>query len=312
MNIEYWQMSADLKQELDAHYKTAYSLSLANHEPLDIARALTFDGLANSITPADLARLLSVLNTKFLSGGIKGVGLEIGSGPGTFVAAFANMPSVSHVYGIEACEAIVKELMSKVVSYIAGENTHKLTGAIADFNHLGLPDASVDFVFDFFSLHHSTTPAVTLRELSRVLKTGGVIVCLDKARADSLSDADLDALLDIEYPRDAKIGMGVSPEVRHTRRMNGENEYRLKDWNAYFTAAGFGDFKHYNVAKIGGIAPVKVIKQILAFLPIPVQIHLSKYVSKRITNNLEPSNRIFTNIFPKYPREFSLMTSRRL
>ncbi len=311
MNIEHWEMDVELKNELESHYKTSFSLSLASKSPMDIARALTFDGLADSVTENDLVKLLSVLDSRFLNGGIQGVGLEVGSGPGTFVAAFANLPKVTHVYGVEACEAIVTELMTKVVTHIAGSNEHKVVGAVADFNHLELPDASVDFIFDFFSLHHSTTPTVTLTELSRVLKPGGVIFCMDKARADRMSEADLEALLDIEYSKEAKMAMGVPSETRHTRRMNGENEYRLSDWKKYFTEAGFTEFEHYNVAKIGKKASIRPIKLFLAMLPIKLQTFVSGYVSKKVTNNLEPSNRIFTNIFPQYPREFSLMIARK-
>ncbi len=307
MDIEHWKIDPSLKQELDSHYKTKYSLSLSGHPPMDIAKALTFDGLANSVTIEELTKFLEILNLKFLHNRIKGVGLEIGSGPGTFVATLAMMPNVTRVYGVEACEAIVEELMMQVVTHITGGDTKNIVGAVADFNHLEIPDASVDFVFDFFSLHHSTTPDVTLQELFRVLKPGGVVFCIDKARSNNLSKTELEKLLDIEYSKDEKTGMGIPHDVRHTRRMNGENEYRLSDWENYFENAHFVNFEHYNVAKIGGHTPVKIIKKILSFLPMQLQSRLSGVFSKKITNNLEPTNRIFTNIFPSYPREFSLM-----
>lgn len=311
MDIEHWKIDPSLKQELDSHYKTKYSLSLSNRHPMDIAKALTFDGLANSVTTEELTKFLKDLNVKFLNNGIKGVGLEIGSGPGTFVATLAMMPHVTRVYGIEACEAIVEKLMTKVVTHITDGDTDNIVGAVADFNHLELPDASVDFVFDFFSLHHSTTPEITLKELSRVLKSGGVLFCIDKARADSMSKSELESLLDIEYTAKIKLEMGIDPDILHTRRMNGENEYRLKDWKRYFEGAGFIGFTHYNMAKIGGSFPSRMIKHVFSTLPVWVQSRLSKYISKRITNNLEPSNRIFTNIFPSYPREFSLFFAQK-
>lgn len=307
MEIEDWGISDSLKQELDSHYKTKYSLSLVDQEPIDIARALTFDGLAHSVTARDLSKFLETLNSDFLKNGIRGVGLEIGSGPGTFVATLANFPQVTKVYGVEACEAIIKTLMTKVVTSIAGENQHKVVGAIADFDALHLEDNSVDFVFDFFSLHHSVTPLITLSELYRVLKPGGVIFCVDKARANSMSEMDLEALLEIEYSEKTKISMGIPPEKKHTRRMNGENEYRLRDWDVFFREARFVDFEHYNIAKIGGSRFIKCIKYMIVALPKNAQVRCSHFFSKRVTNNLEPSQRIFSNIFPAYPREFSLM-----
>jgi SAM-dependent methyltransferase len=307
MEIENWGIHANLKKEIEEHYKTKYALSLVDTEPISIAEKLTFDGFVSSVTVDDLTEFLETLNTQFLHGGIRGVGLEIGSGPGTFVAALARFPEVNRVYGVEACEAIINELMTKVVRHIAEDNEEKVVGAIADFDNLELPDNSVDFVFDFFSLHHSPNPAKTLREIYRVLKPGGVMFCIDKARANSLSPRELDALLDIEYTAKTKKDMGLPIDVRHTRRMNGEHEYRLNDWKKYFADAELSNFKHYNVAKIGGTFIVQLIKKLLALLPINLQSNFSRFFSKKITNNLEPSNRIFTAVLPFYPREFSLM-----
>ncbi len=307
MKSEQWEVSDALKTELENHYKTQYSLSLKDIEPIEIARALTFDGIAPAMTRADMEVFIEHLNTRFVKGGIRGVGLEVGSGPGTFVAAFARQTAVTRMYGAEACAAIVEILMTRVVHALAGTASEKVVGAIADFDRLALPTASVDFVFDFFSLHHSPDPAVTLTELYRVLKPGGVLICVDKARANRLSTADLEALLDTEYSNAGKRQMGVPEHVRHTRRMNGEHEYRLADWERYFAHAGFSRYEHYNCAKIGGRLPVRVLKHMLAKLPVSIQIKLSGFISPSVTNNLEPSHRIFTDIFPHYPREFSLM-----
>lgn len=306
MNIEQWEMSEALAKELEAHYKTTYALDLVTEEPIAIAKALTFDHFAPAVTFEELQKFLTVLNTSFLEGAIRGVGIEVGSGPGTFVAAFASMSTVQKMYGVEACRAIVEKLMSKVVTALAQKDAHKIVGAVADFDHLNVPDESVDFVFDFFSLHHSPNIAVTLTEIARVLKPGGVLICVDKARADILLPTQLDALLDTAYSPEAKKMMGLDPNIFHTRRMNGEFEYRRSDWERHMTQAGLVRFTHYNVARRGGNVVVRYIKKILSYLPLSVQIFFSRYISKTVANHLEPSHRIFTNMLPSYGRDFSL------
>lgn len=312
MKIETWEMDPALREELNAHYKTKLAPSLKDGGPMRAVRGITFDGAAPEIGLEDVERFVDFADRKFLGGALRGVGVEVGAGPGTFSALFAKRRGVERMYAVDACEAIVRELMPEVVAHVAGAAADKVVGCVGDFNRLGLPDASVDFVFDFFSLHHSDDVARTARELARVLKPGGFVLCFDKARDDGMTDADLDRLLDREYSPAFKRSMGIDPSVRWTRRMNGEKEYRRRDWREAFLGAGFRGFTHHHVARIRGRNPAVVAaKRLFALLPPRVQARVMDLLPLAPQNDLSPGGRVYTGLLERFPKEVSLMIATR-
>ncbi len=311
MEIKEWKIDPILKLEINEHYRTSYALSLKNESLINIVRKITFDSVAPNITIDDVSRFMDYVNSTFLKNRIKGIGLEVGGGCGFFSALLANYPTVEKVYSVEICENIVRELMPNVVNKVLTKNNGKVIGCIGDFDNLEIPDNTVDFVFDFYSLHHSSNIKKTFSELYRILKPGGFVFCFDKTRANNLTDGDLEKLLDQEYSREAKINMGLSPDVLHTRRMNGEKEYRLNDWKNTFLDSGFRKFEHYHIARLPNIKTFgNLIKKIISNFPIFIQVSITKYFGKNgNTNNLEQSNKIYTRFVNNFPKEISLMVA---
>ncbi len=315
MQILNWKIDPVLKKEIDEHYRTDFALSIKNEPVINIVKKITFDSVAPNITIEDVKIFMDYINETFLDRGIKGVGLEVGGGCGFFSALLATYASVEKVYSIEICENIVRELMPKVIEEVAGEHKvyEKVIGCVGDFDRLELPNASVDFVFDFYSLHHSSDIKKTFTEICRVLKHGGFIFCFDKTRANSLTDEGLEKLLDTEYSSETKISMGLPPNIFHTRRMNGEKEYRLKDWQNSFLTAGFKTFKHYHIARLSDTKSfTNLIKKTLSLLPVSIQTFFTKILSRDGNkNNLEQSHKIYTKLVNNFPKEISLMVVRK-
>lgn len=315
MQILNWKIDSVLKKEIDEHYRTNFAVSIKGEPVIDIIKKITFDSVAPNITIQDVKLFMDYVNGGFLEKGIKGIGLEVGGGCGFFSAILATYPSVEKIYSVEICENIVRELMPKVIGEIAKENRafEKVVGCVGDFDHIELPEASVDFVFDFYSLHHSSDIEKTFTEICRVIKPGGFIFCFDKTRANSLTEEDLQKLLDTEYSPEVKVSMGLSADAFHTRRMNGEKEYRLKDWRDAFLKAGFKEFRHYHVARLSDKKTLaNQIKKILSRLPISLQTVCTKILSRDGNkNNLEQSHKIYTKLVNNFPKEISLMVVRK-
>ena len=308
MRILYWPVDEKLKNEAEENYRTKFALSLKNTGHINIIRKLTFDGAAPNVTVENIENLFEFLENKLLGRQLKGVGLEIGSGPAVFSAILAKQEKIKKMYAVEICQNIVELLMPETIAGIAGDNSEKVVGCVGDFNNLDLPDNSIDFIFDFFSLHHSSDPLVTLKECYRVLKNDGFILALDKARPDNISQDDIDRMLNKEYDNNYKKQFGIPINQKLTRRMNGENEYRLKDWISFFEQCEFKRFEHFHLAQCVGSKPLILMKKILSIFPPSTQIFLTTLLPKQKNLfNISYENRIFSTIVNNFRKEMSLM-----
>jgi len=315
MEILRWKIEPGLEKEAADNYRTNYAFKLKDKEPLRIIKELTFDGVVPDITIKDIENMFDFVEGNFLGKKIAGVGLEVGSGPGTFSSILAKRKNVERVYGVEICRPIVEVLMPKVSEYILNGQTSKVVGVVESFDEMELPDESVDFIFDFFSLHHSNDLAITLKECNRVLKKNGFIFCFDKARPDNYEKQDLDELLDTEYGEDYKKQFGLPLDQKLTRRMNGEREYRLKDWREFLRGAGFPrtDYFYLNKTNEGGFLAV-LIKNILSLLPVCVQLFAGNYLPEKRYNHkfgLEVKNRVYTKFLNPFRKEISLIIAHK-
>ncbi len=310
----HWKIDTALEKEAIENYRTDYALKLEDGDALNIIRELTFDGSAPDITVPAIENLFDLIENNFLERKISGVGLEVGAGPLTFSSILAKRGAVSKVYGVEICRPIIERLAPKVSDFILGNKNNKVIGVVGSFDQIELPDESVDFIFDFFSLHHSNDLGVTLKECKRILKKGGFIICLDKARPNVYGQNDLDELMDTEYDYKYKKQFGLPIEPRLTRRMNGEREYRLKDWLNYFDKAGFEKADYYLLDKIVGSGWAVKVKKIISFLPVFFQaIFNNKLPGPKYGHKfyLEPKNRIYSELINQFRKEMSLIIAHK-
>lgn len=311
MKILNWGISPELKKEAEEHYRTKFAISLKDRDPLTIIREITFDGVAPNIEIKDIENLFNFVESRLLKGRIKGVGLEVGSGPATFSSVLAKRDSVEKMYAVEVCQPIVELLMSKVTDYVLDGKSDKVISVVGSFDNMELPDKSVDFVFDFFSLHHSNNLERTLKECHRVLKKEGFIFCFDKARPDYFTSDDLNELLDAEYNYDFKKQMRMPLNQRFTRRMNDEKEYRLKDWRQAFVQAGFKKVQYFYLSKTtGGSRISQAVRSSIAFMPVRFQTAISWLLPnprRRHKFILASQPRVFTQKVNPFPKEISFL-----
>jgi SAM-dependent methyltransferase len=167
-----------------------------------------------------------------------GTAIDLGSGVGTVATIVSRLPEVQKVYAVEYSEQFVLKSMPVVFKHFKADET-KIVRVVGDFNMFQLPDASVSLIVEVDSLHHAEDLDLTLRECARVLKPGGVILSVDRAWSDSLTQADLDAKLDVEYSAARKALWGIPANKSFRRRDFGEHEYRIKDWLDHYNRNGF-------------------------------------------------------------------------
>lgn len=313
MEILKWPLDPALVHEMAEHYKAKEAPSFQGRGAAAIVNEFTFDDVAPNLTLEECEEFLRYVERAYLHRPLSGDGIEVGSGPGTWSALLARSPRVGKVYALDACEPVVA-LASEVLDALIPGQEEKVVPVVGDFDNLQLPDSSLGFAFDYFSLYHSLDQRRTFKELYRVLRPGGVVVCFDKARADALTDADLEAMLDQEYSADFKKKMGVVPGVSHTRRMNGEHEYRLREWRAAFIGAGFSRFEHFNIARpISGNPLVALVKRLFAALPPRLQAVYTSLVipASKPGTTISADHRVYSPLIVHFPKEISLMIATK-
>lgn len=310
MQILNWSINPELKKETEEHYRTRFAAELKDEDALTIIRQITFDKVAPNIEIKDIENLFYFVNKNFLKGKIKGVGVEVGAGPATFSSVLAKRNSVKRMYAVEVCEPIVKFLTPKVTDYVLNGKADKVVGVIGSFDSMELPDESIDFIFDFFSLHHSNNLKTTLKECFRILRKGGFIFCFDKARPDYFTDKDLNELLDAEYTEQDKNLFNFPLDKKFTRRMNGEKEYRLRDWKTFLNSVGFAKIENFHLAKLNQ----RLFKKVISLMPVKIQVKInqllpeSKFSHKFI---LSQENKVYSSLVNPFPKEISLIIAHK-
>ncbi|KAK8019982.1 hypothetical protein PG990_005120 [Apiospora arundinis] len=95
--------------------------------------------------------------------------LDVGCGPGSITADFADLVPEGRVVGVDAVASVLEQARSH-----AGGRTN-VDFAAVDANALPYPDAAFDVVYCHQVLQHVRDPVGILREMRRVAKPGAVV-----------------------------------------------------------------------------------------------------------------------------------------
>jgi ubiquinone/menaquinone biosynthesis C-methylase UbiE len=140
--------------------------------------------------------------------------LDVATGTGNTAMAFA--PFVKHVTGID----ITPEMLSEAADKSKEDHVHNLDLCMADVMTLPFPDATFDVVVSRRAPHHFRDINRAIKEMSRVLKPGGVLAIDDRSvPEDDQVDATMNQLDELH-------------DRSHVR------EYRPSDWSSMVSAAG--------------------------------------------------------------------------
>ena len=100
--------------------------------------------------------------------------LDVGCGPGTITAELAALVAPGEVVGIDASAEVVAR-----AGELGNSRAPNLRFEVGDVYVLGWPDASFDVVHAHQVLQHLSDPVAALREMRRVLVTGGLVAVRD-------------------------------------------------------------------------------------------------------------------------------------
>jgi ubiquinone/menaquinone biosynthesis C-methylase UbiE len=169
---------------------------------------------------------------------ITGDAADLGSGTGIGATILSLKCQINTVYAIEFSREFVERIMPVVFNDFNADKS-KIVRVVGDFNNLKLEDNSLSVIVEIDSYHHSENMDLSLNESYRVLKPGGVIISIDRAWPDSISDQELNQKLDQELNDNLRSIYRIPSTKRLTRREWGEHEYRISEWIDMYNRNGF-------------------------------------------------------------------------
>jgi len=99
--------------------------------------------------------------------------LDVGCGPGAITADLAKLAPAGKTIGIDNNEGII----ATASATFPPSSNPNLSYAVGDCNKLNYPDNAFDIVHAHALLVHLPDPVPALKEMHRVCKTGGIVVC---------------------------------------------------------------------------------------------------------------------------------------
>lgn len=230
-----------------------------------------------------LVEIIDIINDK---NGLRGSGIELGAGAGFLSSEFLlQFDSICNLHVLEISKEHVLNIIPKVMlSRLDSSKSSKSKLVIGDFDHIKLPDSSLDFAIEINSLHHSYNLPITLNKISRVLKPGGRLICCDGSHPTFTTDQDIEDLLNREYDPISLEKIGFPKGTIMKRRENGEHEYRDKDWTRMMHDAGFSVLKLEHIGE--KISFNKIARALVARLPFSVRKILSYILQPLISKKI--------------------------
>ncbi len=165
----------------------------------------------------DIERRLPIFYTLKARYDFHGEILEIGAGSSWLSASISRTPAVRKVYALDISKDLLEMAARNMIDRLDGDKS-KIEFITADFNNLPFKDNRFNIVVCDASLHHSSNPALLLKEIRRVLINNGFLL------------ATREPVKPILYFRSfgkKEIAKGAT-----------ENIYGKKEWKRYFKEAG--------------------------------------------------------------------------
>jgi ubiquinone/menaquinone biosynthesis C-methylase UbiE len=174
-----------------------------------------------------------------------GQGIDLGGGVSLISSCIMKFFNPEKIFCLEIVEEVVKTCHEKVQTFILGKKPDNIISVVGDFNHVELPDDSLDFIIFWDSLHHARDPIISLQECKRVLKNDGFVIIIDKVHNNSIPDNEIERMLNIQYDESFLERSFRSKDTVLLRKDDGEHEYRFFEWENFFKISGFNIIENF-------------------------------------------------------------------
>ena len=189
------------------------------------------------ITPENIQSFFKM--NRIIWSSYKGIGVDLGGGVGLVSSIIAKKKEVNKIYCVEITNNAVVKCQPIIKRKILNISNEKVISVLGSFDNIELDESSVDFCVAWDAMHHSKNLNKTLKEARRVLKKNGKFIIVDRAHNNSTTEGEIRKMLNVIYSIDFLKSNHLPVNKILTRKMNGEREYRFKEWEIFFENSGF-------------------------------------------------------------------------
>ena len=229
--MEIWEKTKNIEKIPYIHARNEFAKNIANLEPEEILSRYTYQNMKTADNLWGIIESYCKINKS-------GIGVELGAGTGLFSTAQIKRGG-NKIYAVEIVPKMVECIIPKITNYFLKNESSKIIPVLGSFDRIKLPNNSVSYIFEYDSFHHSFNLDNTLNESYRILEKNGVLILIDRCHPDSLTEDEIDSLLSINLSKKQLKEMGLPIMENFSRRDNGENEYRKREWLNSINNAGF-------------------------------------------------------------------------
>ncbi len=190
-----------------------------------------------TILPKDVYSLLKI--NKKVWNSLKYNGADLGGGVGVVSSVIAKKKIINKIYCVEPVENAVTKCQPIIKNKILNKDKYKVVSVLGTFDNIELKKSSLDFCIAWDAMHHSSNLLKTLKEVKKVLKKNGRFVIVDRAHNNSTTDLEIKRMENVVYGKEFLKSNSLPLNKILTRKMNGEREYRFKEWENSFRKSGF-------------------------------------------------------------------------
>jgi len=122
--------------------------------------------------PGSPVTLAKTLQNPAMASAIRGRVLDVAAGCCWATARLSQVESVQEVVALDLSKGFLTSVGDRIISELSGDRS-KIRFAVSSFNMIPFEDEYFDCAFFIATLHHSESPIRTLKEICRVVKTGG-------------------------------------------------------------------------------------------------------------------------------------------
>jgi len=130
--------------------------------------------------PASPLALTKTLQDPATAPAVRGRVLDVAAGCCWATARLSRVESVQEVVALDLSREFLTSVGDRIIDRLSGDRT-KIRFAVSSFNTIPFEDEYFDCAFFIATLHHCESPIRTLKEIGRVVKTGGTLFLVEQS-----------------------------------------------------------------------------------------------------------------------------------